>query len=296
MKKFNFCIFTFCIVEIFFCFMNKGTENFEWGKLKNLGPNINSPGKDEHATFTPDGKTMYFASIRDGGMGGYDLYVSRFVHGEWSKAELLHPPLNTSGDEFDPFITADGTKLFFASNRDNEGKYWNCDIYMCERDGNKWHNPQIYDPIFVTPNKPDWGVAIPRDFNIFIFSSGRKPCKPQSVQIFQATRQGNKWSIPEILPEPVNSGMWEATPFITPDGKTLYLNSIRGEKNKDDVDIWKFEFINGRWNNPRLMDGPFLSDKHDYDPCLSPDGKKFYFTSDRDGGLGDSDIYLLEKI
>lgn len=93
-----------------------------------------------------------------------------------------------------------------------------------------------------------------------IFLSGRKPCKPQSVQIFHSTWQRNKWSIPEILPEPVNSGVWETTPFITPDGKTPYLNSIRGEKNKNDVDIWKFELINGIWSNPQLMDGPFFSE------------------------------------
>jgi len=34
------------------------------------------------------------------------------------------------------------------------------------------------------------------------------------------------------------------------------------------------------------MDGPFQSDKHDYDPYPSPDGSKFYFTSNREGGLG----------
>ena len=49
--------------------ISENPEEFEWGNLKNLGPNINSPGKDEHVTFTGDGKTMYFASIREGGMG-----------------------------------------------------------------------------------------------------------------------------------------------------------------------------------------------------------------------------------
>jgi Tol biopolymer transport system component len=275
---------------------SKDTSNWEWSAAKNLGPHINSGSKDEHATFTPDGQTMVFASTREGGFGAYDLYVSHLENGEWTKAELLPLPINTQKDDFDPFITPDGKKLFFASNRDNSDEYWDCDIYVSLWDGQQWSEPKLYDLVFVTPDKPDWGATITRDFKTFIFSSGRDLNKPRAVQIFQSDWQGNKWSTPELLPPPVNAGIWEATPYITPDGKMLYLNSIRGGPDKKDVDIWRFELKEGKWTNPRLMDGPFLSGNHDYDPCLSPDGKKFYFTSDRDGGLGDSDIYMAEKV
>lgn len=273
-----------------------GITDRQWGAAKNLGSHINSAAKDEHATFTPDGQTMVFASTREGGFGAYDLYVSHLKNGKWTKAELLPFPINTEKDDFDPFITLDGRQLFFASNRDNSDKYWDCDIYVSSRRGKKWAEPELYDPVFVTPDKPDWGVTITQDFKTFIFSSGRDLDKPHSVQIFQSNRLGNEWSMPYLLPFPVNTGEWEATPYIAPDGKVLYLNSIRGGPDKKDVDIWQFEFKDGKWTNPRLMDGPFLSNKHDYDPCLSPDGEKFYFTSDREGGLGDSDIYMVKKI
>ena len=271
-------------------------EEFQWGNLKNLGPNINSSGKDEHITFMPDGKTAIFASIREGGMGKYDLYVSKLVNGEWTKAELLPAPLNTKKDEYDPSITPDGKKLFFATNRENSDKYWDCDIWVADWNGEKWGEPKLYDPIFVTPNLPDWGATMPADFKTFYFSSGREPAKPQMVQMFQSKWLGNKWSEPEVMPEPVNSGEWEATPYVTRDGKTMYLNTVRGEKGKKDVDIWKFELVNGKWTNAQLMTEPFLSNKHDYDPSISPDGTKFYFTSNREGTLGDSDIWVAEKI
>jgi len=275
---------------------SKGNAVNAWSPPRNLGARINSSAKDEHATFTPDGKTMVFASTREGGHGAYDLYISRFANKEWSEAEPLPLPINTEKDDFDPFITPDGKRLFFASNRNNSGSYWDCDIYVSLRDGEKWSEPALFDPVFRTPDKPDWGATTTRDFKIFVFSSGRDLDKPRSVQIFQSNRVGNEWSVPELLPFPVNAGKWEATPYITPDGTTLYLNSSRGGPDKKDVDIWRFEFKEGKWTNPRLMDGPFLSDKHDYDPCLSPDGKKFYFTSDRDGGMGNADIYVVEKI
>ncbi len=274
---------------------SEDTANWEWGAAKNLGPHINSGSKDEHATFTPDGQTMVFASTRKGGFGAYDLYVSHFDNGEWLKAELLPLPINTHKDDFDPFITPDGKKLFFASNRDNSDEYWDCDIYVSSWSSEGWTAPELYDPVFVTPDKPDWGATVTRDFKTFIFSSGRNLEKLHSVQIFQSIRQGDRWSPPCLLPFPVNTGEWEATPYITPDGKALFLNSNRGEPNKKDVDIWRFEFKDGGWTNARLMDGPFLSSNHDYDPCLSPDGRRFYFTSDRVGGLGDSDIYVVER-
>ncbi|MBD3414900.1 MAG: hypothetical protein GF421_10775 [Candidatus Aminicenantes bacterium] len=271
-------------------------EPYEWGNLRNLGPNINSKGKDEHVTFTQDGKTMYFASIREEGMGKYDIYVSRLESGQWTPAELLPVPVNTERDEFDVFVTLDEKRLFFASNRDNQGEYWNCDIYLSFKDGDEWGEPQIFNEKFSTPGKPDWGIAIPKDFKTVIFSSGREPAKEKMVQIFQSTRKNSGWTEPKPIPWPVNSGEWEATPYLTPDGQTLYLNSARGDENKRDVDIWKFELVKSKWTSPHLMDGPFQSAQHDYDPCLSPDGSKFYFTSNREGSLGDSDIWVVEKV
>ena len=272
------------------------SEEFVWGNLKNMGHNINSAGKDEHVTFTQDGETMYFASIREGGMGNYDIYISRFENGEWSRAELLPSPINTEKDDFDVFVTLDGRKLFFASNRDSEGPYWDCDIYVSDRQGDVWGEPRIFDRSFVTPGKPDWGAAFPRNFETFLFSSGKAPAKKGMIQIFQSVWLGDHWSNPQALPEPVNTGGWEATPYVTPDGRTLYLNSGRGREDKKDVDIWRFEHVDGEWTNGELMDGPFRSNAHDYDPCISPDCKKFYFTSNREGGLGDSDIWVVEKI
>ena len=290
------CLAVSCLVVIVLGCGTKEAREFQWGNLRNLGPNINSPGKDEHVTFTEDGKTMYFASDREGGMGNYDLYMSTFENGEWTKARLLPYPINTERDDFDVFVTLDGKKMFFASNRHNEDPYWNCDVFVSEWDGEKWGEPKIYDETFVTPGEADWGACVTRDFKTFIFASGRPPSTKGNTQIFQSAWLGDKWSEPVVLPEPVNSGGWEATPYITPDGKELYLNSGRGEEGKRDVDIWKFEFVDGKWTNAKLMDGPFYSEKHDYDPCISPDGEKFYFTSNRDGGLGGSDIWVVEKI
>jgi len=107
------------VIVIFLAFITSSCEDKvttiqEWSAPKNLGPQINSAAKDEHVTFIRSGKTMVFASTREGGFGAYDLFLSRFENGGWSKAELLPFPINTEKDEFDPFITLDGEKTVFC--------------------------------------------------------------------------------------------------------------------------------------------------------------------------------------
>jgi tetratricopeptide (TPR) repeat protein len=62
-----------------------------------------------------DGQTIYFSSNRDGGFGGYDIYVSNFDDGKWSLPVNLGSEVNTSGDEITPFFI-DG-KIYFSSDR-----------------------------------------------------------------------------------------------------------------------------------------------------------------------------------
>lgn len=66
-----------------------------------------------HPFISEDGKTLYFSSNRTGGKGGYDLYISHFINGSWSRPQNLSH-LNTPGDDMYPSIFSD--KLYFTSN------------------------------------------------------------------------------------------------------------------------------------------------------------------------------------
>lgn len=57
-----------------------------------------------------------FSSDRPGGYGGYDLYISIFQEGNWSKATNLGPTINSFYNERYPFLTRDGLTLFYSSN------------------------------------------------------------------------------------------------------------------------------------------------------------------------------------
>lgn len=91
--------------------------NGVWSKPVNLGAAINSSTWDSHPSLSADGRTLYFVSARKGGYGNEDIYVSHLDDtGVWTNAMNAGRTINTPGTEFSPFIHADGTTLYFASN------------------------------------------------------------------------------------------------------------------------------------------------------------------------------------
>jgi outer membrane protein OmpA-like peptidoglycan-associated protein len=83
-----------------------------------------------------------FASDREGGYGGYDIYISVFSKGNWSTAANMGPAINSFYDERFPFLTRDGQTLFFSSdNLESVGGY---DIFRSDFDPDKlaWSIPE----------------------------------------------------------------------------------------------------------------------------------------------------------
>ena len=99
-----------------------------------LGPGVNTvpSDSDPHVQaaweFNPevsrDGKTLYFTSLRPGGFGFGDIYVSRLVNGDWTRAANLGPTINTDADEYHPTLSPAGTDLFFVRRRPAKGNFY----------------------------------------------------------------------------------------------------------------------------------------------------------------------------
>jgi hypothetical protein len=73
---------------------------------------------------TVDGKTLLFTSLRPGGYGFGDIYVSHLVKGEWTPARNLGPLVNTASDEYHPTLSRDRRELFFVRRIPNIGNFY----------------------------------------------------------------------------------------------------------------------------------------------------------------------------
>ena len=102
-----------------------------WGEPQNVGASINTSGTEMAPFLHPDGRTLYFSSDTHVGMGGFDLFMSRRGEdGLWQQPVNLGFPINTSGDEINFFVAADGKTAFISSLR--EGGMGGYDIYTFE--------------------------------------------------------------------------------------------------------------------------------------------------------------------
>ncbi len=115
-------------------------EGDKWSTPKNMGNVVNSSTWDSQPTISPDGKTIYFASAREGTKGNMDLWKTTFVNGIWQKPVNLGDSINTSRGEMSPFIHPDGRTLYFTSNG-HVGMGLN-DIYFSRMDtAGNWSKP-----------------------------------------------------------------------------------------------------------------------------------------------------------
>ncbi|WP_340153835.1 OmpA family protein [uncultured Marivirga sp.] len=124
-------------------FTNNLSED-TWSEPVSLSDNINSSGYNEKSVSqSADGNTLFFASNRPGGFGGFDIYFStKNRKGEWGASKNLGKVINTEGDEDGPFIQFDGKTLYFSSTAHNGmGGF---DIFKSEYDSasNEWSIPE----------------------------------------------------------------------------------------------------------------------------------------------------------
>ena len=97
-------------------------ENGEWTYPEMLNENITSTGDELFPYITDDGKSLYFSSNGHYGMGGFDIYVSRWDENsnDWGVAQNLGFPFSSPEDDFLYYDTPDGNYTLFASTRDTK--------------------------------------------------------------------------------------------------------------------------------------------------------------------------------
>ena len=97
-------------------------ENGEWTYPEMLNENITSTGDELFPYITDNGKTLYFSSNGHYGMGGFDIYVSKWDENsnDWGVAQNLGFPFSSPKDDFLYYDTPDGNYSLFASTRDTK--------------------------------------------------------------------------------------------------------------------------------------------------------------------------------
>jgi len=153
----------------------RATVSDPWEPPVNLGSIVNTSSRDSIPNISADGLSLFFASNRPGGSGGYDLWVTTraTTEDEWGTPVNLGPTVNSSYWEEEPCISADGLALFFSSERP-PGEYLSGDIWVATRPttNDEWGEPVNLGPN-VNTSYVDTAPDISADGSILYFHSDR---------------------------------------------------------------------------------------------------------------------------
>jgi len=266
-------------------FADAANADYTFGTPTNLGPTVNTSGYEWYPSIRADGLEMYFESDRFGGEGDYDIWVSTRASKEddWGAPTNLGPPINTPGWQNTPCISADGLELYFLD--------W--DLWVARRAtvSDPWGEPEKDSTININTSNAGFSPNLSSDgLSLFLASWG-------SLDLYVSTRptKDDLWSEPVNLGPTVNgvNNTWEDyCPAISPNGLLLFFASDR-EGGSGGMDLWmtRRSTIDGPWSEPVNL-GPTINSKAgEHSPEISPDGRSLFFSSNRDGGYGDIDIW-----
>ncbi|MBP1595599.1 MAG: hypothetical protein H6Q05_976 [Acidobacteria bacterium] len=256
-----------------------------------FAPGIVSTERDElNAVFTPDGKEFYF-TIR-GASGRWTIMVMTLKEGGWSRPRTA--AFSGRWSDVDLFITADGRRLYFCSNRpssDQSDSPRDFDIWMSERTARGWSAPvNLGAP--VNSKADEFYPSLTRDGTIYFQS--RRPGGPGLADIWRARPVAGGYADAECLPPPINSAGFEGDTLVAPDGSWLIVSTSRGpEAGQADLFL-SFPGPKETWA-PLVKLGFDVSSPKSGENCqmLSPDGRYLFFT--RGGDIYWVDASVIEK-
>ena len=283
------------IKETEFCY--KSVENPVPFKPINMGKNVNTEFDDYWPLVTADEQILYTTKLipKDNRFpvsqrnGQEDFFYNKKNGENWGQLMHIGRAINTSGNEGAPTISADGQWFYFTAcgRKDGKGK---CDIYKTKKIGDRWQRPiNLGAPV----NTGAWEAqpSVSADGRTLYFVRGRGN---NDMDIFVSTLQKNgQWTNPKNLGDSINTSGKEMSPFIHPDGKTLYFTS-NAHIGFGDQDIFVTRKNDkGEWSKPKNLGYPINTKANERGIALNNRGDLAYISTQR-GEKKDLDIYYFE--
>ncbi|SHH01076.1 OmpA family protein [Flagellimonas flava] len=268
----------------------------------------NSKYSDFAASYYEQG--LIFSSDRDtGNLARYrhtwnsrdflDLYKVNADSISNDNVVKLPGDVNTRLHESTSVVTKDGTTMYFTRNNFLDGKKYKdqegvirLKIYSAELIDGEWTN--VLELPF---NNDSYSVAHPvlsPDEKRLYFVSDM-PGSVGESDIFMTEIIGDGTYGPIVnLGKNINTRARETFPYITKDG-VLYFSSD-GHQGLGGLDVFATKIAFGNFDEPVVNVGkPINGNQDDFAFIIDNESKEGYFSSNREGGLGEDDIYSFEE-
>jgi Tol biopolymer transport system component len=190
----------------------------------------------------------------------------------------------------DPFVSPDGSRIYFVSVRPVRAPRRDFDIYVVERTGTGF-GPARNLGTGVNSPEDELYPSVAADGTLY-FASERSG----TWKIYRARlRPDGSYGEPEALPAPVNTdGNWNFNPYISADHRTLIFTSLNRPGDSGKGDIWVARLGAGGEVTSARNIGPLVNSAEDeFHPTLSPDGRALFFIRRTDQPGATADVYWV---
>jgi hypothetical protein len=237
---------------------------------------------DGNFCLTKDGRGLYFSSNRAGGVGKYDLWVSRWNEdaGTWGAPVNLGSNVNSVVGDFTPALSRDEHWLFFASNR--PGTLGARDLYAAYRENT--HDDLAWQPAFnlgpaVNSTADDFGVTYFAGDSVvppqLYFSSLRGGGNDFDIYVTELNSDGS-FTAPVPVPE-LSTGQMEFLPAIRHGLEIFFVSSRPGGLGGQDIWASTRETVFDAWSEPVDLGPGVNSAMDELYPAISSDRMTLIF-------------------
>ena len=232
-------------------------------------------------TFSPDGKEIYFGK-NIGNSSFATIFYCRQTENGWTKPEVLPFATNPEFIYIEPFVSPDGMKLFFVSNKGNEFTPENrfvTDIWIAKREGDFWGEPQKMDTI-INSEDSEFFPSVAENGNLCFT---RENPDTRAGFIYKSEYRDGKYQPPVKLPPQVNAGRARFNATISRDEQFIIVPVYGRDDSFGSTDYYiSFQNAEKGWSEPLNLGNKINTPGgNEYSAGFSPDGNYFFFMSAR---------------
>lgn len=222
------------------------------------------------------------------------IAFSKKINNNWTKPELVS--FSSAFSDLEPFLTTDGLRLYFASNRplnnlEKNGKDY--DIWYVERKNlnSEWSKP-INIGLPINTKNDEFYPSVTKNKNIYFTSVSEKSLGKDDIFVSQFTK--NSYAEPKNLGTNINSEGYEFNAYVSPEETFIIFTGYNRKDGNGSGDLYISYNKNGNWSLAENLSNAINSNQMDYCPFYDIKSNTLYFTSKRNS-IQDKNFKSLDE-